>query len=89
MSLKILYQNISKGAFFTCLIMSIGLIVTSFFLPPTGEINPSVIQAVGEIFAFGVLATVIDGLHRGSDVTITKGDVNLNIQNPDNGNKDE
>lgn len=87
MSLKVLYENISKKAFWTCLIISIGLIITSFFLPPTGVVEPSVCGAVGELFGFGALATVIDGLHRGADVSVTKGDVNINVTNPDK--KDE
>ena len=87
MSLKKVYDNLPKGAFWFCLAMSVGLIVTSFFLPPQGVVDPSVLAAVGEIFAFATLATVIDGIHRGSDVTITKGDVNVTVNNPDK--KDE
>lgn len=52
-------------------------------MPPAGKIDPSVIQAVAEIFAFATLYVVIEGMHRGSDVSISKGDVSLQIQNPD------
>lgn len=83
MSLKKLYQNISKGAFWTTLLISIILIVVSFILPPQGQIDPTVMGAVGELFAFGTLATVIEGLHRGADVTVEKGQTKINIQNPD------
>ena len=38
------------------LLFSIGLFVTSFFLPPRGAIDPSVLAAVGEI---GVLYILI------------------------------
>jgi hypothetical protein len=52
-----------------------------------GVIDPSVLRGVGEIFAFAVLYTVIEALHKGSDVKISKGDVNVEIQNPDGDEK--
>lgn len=82
--IKQIYTHISKWAFWTCLILSVGLIVTSFILPPTGSIDPTVLGATGELFGFGVLGTVIDALHKGSDVTISKGDMNVQINNPEN-----
>lgn len=81
--IKIIYRNISKPAFWSTFTLSVVLLVTSFFLPPTGQVDPSICGAVGELFAFGCLATVIDGLHKGTDVTISKGDLNVSLQNPD------
>lgn len=78
-----IFKNIKKIPFFICLSFSIILIIVSFIIPPTGKIDPSVIQAVAEIFAFAALYVVIEGMHRGSDVSISKGDVSLQIQNPD------
>jgi hypothetical protein len=52
-----------------------------------GVIDPSVLRGVGEIFAFAVLYTVIEALHKGSDVKISIGDVNVEIQNPDGDEK--
>lgn len=59
------------------------LLITSFFLPPTGEISPSVLEAVAEIFAFATLGTVIDAIKRGSDITVKHGSTEVNINNPD------
>lgn len=81
--IRFIYKNISKPAFWSTFTISVMLLVTSFFLPPTGQVDPSVCGAVGELFAFGCLATVIDGLHKGTDVTISKGDLNVSLQNPD------
>lgn len=78
-----IFKNVKKIPFFICLSFSIILIIISFVVPPAGEIHPSVIQAVAEIFAFAALYVVIEGIHRGSDVSITKGDVSVQIQNPD------
>ena len=58
---------------------AIGLLIASFILPPAGAIDPSVIGAVGEIFAFASLWTLIKALdkgvgakveHNGTSVTI-------------------
>ena len=83
------FENFTKShkiAFWICLGISTALLVSSFIIPPTGVIDPSVIRAVGEIFAFSVLYVVIEALNKGTDVTLQKGDVNLHLNNPD---KDE
>lgn len=79
-----IFKNVKKIPFFICLSFSIILVIVSFVIPPAGEIHPSVIQAVAEIFAFAALYVVIEGMHRGSDVSISRGDVSVQIQNPDN-----
>lgn len=81
--IKEVYAHISKWAFWSTFIISVILILISFFLPPTGQVDPSVCGAVGELFGFGCLATVIDGLHKGTDVSVTKGDTTLTVNNPD------
>ena len=85
------FENFTKShkiAFWICLAISTALLVVSFLLPPTGKIDPSVLRAVGEIFAFSVLYVVIEALNKGTDVTLQKGDVNLHLNNPDS-DKDE
>lgn len=41
-----------------------GLIVTAFFVPPTGEIHPSVLTAFGEILTFAGAVIGIDYKYR-------------------------
>lgn len=79
----------NKIAFWICLVISTALLVSSFIIPPTGVIDPSVLRAVGEIFAFAVLYVVIEALNRGTDVTLQKGDVNLHLNNPDKDEEDK
>lgn len=43
-------------AFFTTLIIAAGLLITSFFLPPKGEIHPSALQGAALIFCWPALA---------------------------------
>lgn len=42
-----------------CLVSSIVLIVAGFIVPPRGVIDGSVLTAVGELFGFATLASVL------------------------------
>ena len=79
-------KNFEKLVFWIGLLSSIILLTVSFCLPPTGAIDPSVLAAVGEIFAYVTLSVVIVALGRGTDVTLHKGDIDISLNNPD---KDE
>lgn len=83
MSPNTIYCNINKGGFWVCLIVSIALLVTSFLLPPMGAISPTVLQGVGELFAFATLSTIIAAIHKGSDVTLQHGQTSITVNNPD------
>ena len=80
------FNKFDKVVFLLCLFISIILLTMSFLIPPTGQIDPSVLAAVGEIFGFASLAVVIVALGRGTDVTLHKGDIDISLNNPD---KDE
>lgn len=68
-------------AFTVCLLVSIGLIVGGFFVPPMGFIDGSVLKAVGELFAFAALAVGGHALTLGYDLKIARGDTEININN--------
>lgn len=57
-------------AFYLCSIIALGLIITSFFLPPTGQIDPSVLAGSGEIWGFMALWAIIRALDKGSKAKI-------------------
>lgn len=80
------FNKFDKGVFLLCLFISIILLTISFLIPPTGQIDPSVLAAVGEIFGFSSLAVVIVALGRGTDVTLHKDNIDISLKNPD---KDE
>jgi hypothetical protein len=85
-----IFKNFTKNdkiAFWLCLSISVILLVASFLLPPTGKIDTSVLQAVGEIFAFATLYTVIVSIGRGGDITLKKGDTEVTLNNPDGDEK--
>ena len=83
MSVHQIYSNVNHIAFWVCLIISIGLTIGSFFVPPMGVIDGSVLAAVGELFAFATLATVIEAIRKGSDVTVQHNNPSLTVNNPD------
>lgn len=59
--------------------LAVALLITSFFLPPTGEISPSVLQGVAEIFAFMALWTVIHAINTGKTARIKHKETELTI----------
>lgn len=62
--------------------VSILLIISSFILPPTGIIDPSVLAAVGEIFAFATLyklPDIISSVKDGKSVKVSSGDVSVEV----------
>lgn len=73
---KATYHNWS---FWICLFISIVLIVTSFFIPPMAEISGSVLAAVGELFAFAALGSLIDAIHKGKEATLTHNNTTITI----------
>ena len=60
-------------------ISSILLIIASFFVPPLGIIDGSVLAAVGEIEALGVLWIVLRAVEKGTAASFKKGDVEVDI----------
>ena len=60
-------------------ISSILLIIASFFVPPLGIIDGSVLAAVGEIEALGVLWIVLRAVEKGTGASFKKGDVEVDI----------
>jgi hypothetical protein len=63
--------------FWICLIASIGLLITGFFMPPIGQIDNSVITSVGLLFGFGVLAQLPILIEVAGYAKIQKGDTTI------------
>lgn len=66
---------------FYSFIVGVLLILVSFFLPPTGTIDPSAIKAAGMIFTFGA---ILEGLYTGKVIKITHKDTQVYIGDKDN-----
>lgn len=77
--IKEIWANMHHWTFIICLVLSIILIVASWFVPPMAVIDGSVLAATGEIFSFAALATVIRAIDKGHKATIAKGDTTLTV----------
>lgn len=66
-------------AFWLTLAVSLILLITGFFLPPQGEISPSVLTATGEIFLWPALAFGAKALEEGKTAKIRRGDSEISI----------
>ena len=60
-------------------ISSLLLIIASFFVPPLGILDGSVLAAVGELEALGVLWIVLRAVENGTGASFKKGDVEVDI----------
>lgn len=70
------------GLFF-CTISAVGLFIASFFWPPTGTIDPSVIKAAGYCFAFAGVYWLREAVLEGLGVKLTHGDTTIEIKDTD------
>lgn len=65
------------------LLFSIGLFVTSFFLPPRGVIDPSVLAAVGEIGVLYILIfklqEMIQSIKDGKYIKVKHNDTSIEV----------
>ena len=65
-------------------ISSILLIIASFFVPPLGIIDGSILAAVGELEGLGVLWIVLRAVEKGTGASFKKGDVEVDIKENEN-----
>lgn len=73
-------KHVDKYIFMVCLVISIGLFIGGFFVPPLGVIDGSVLTAGGILFGFAALAVAGQNLANGKDVTFRKGDTEVVIE---------
>lgn len=77
---KIIKERLlSSISFWVCLCTSLVLIALGFLVPPVGDIHPSILTAVGELFGFATLAVVADAIKFGYDAKITHGNTTVQI----------
>lgn len=75
-------HNVSRPTSFLLVVLTIitvGLIVASFLVPPTGVIDPSVLKAAGEIFAFATLFVVREAIKEGLSVKASHGNTTIEV----------
>lgn len=78
---KTFKECVLSNAYFWILTgIAILLLIVSFFLPPTGEISPSALQGVAEIFAFASLGTVIKAIDKGKSIELKHGETTIAVR---------
>lgn len=65
--------------FWITLIVSVGLFVGGFFVPPMGEIDGSVLKAAGILFGFAVLAQIPVIIQSAEYAKFTHGDTTIEV----------
>lgn len=65
-------------------ISSLLLIIASFFVPPLGILDGSVLAAVGELEVLGILWIVLRAVEKGTGASFRKGDVEVEIKDKEN-----
>lgn len=68
-----------NGWFIFFSLAALVLIFTSFFIPPMGVIDGSVLAGTGEIFAFAALGTVIKAIDKGVDAKVQHNNTSVTI----------
>lgn len=63
--------------------ISVLLIIGGFLCPPMGEIDGSILTAVGELFAFATLWNATVAVCKGKGVNIRHGNTEVNINDED------
>lgn len=70
------FKNAGKGwklAFYLTQIISFGLIIGGFCVPPMGVVDGSVLTAIGEMFLFPTLYSAVHIILSGQDLKIKHG----------------
>lgn len=74
--------------FWICLVVSAGLIIAGFVIPPTGVVDGTVLSAVGELFAFAALGEVPVVIREAKSAKITAGNKTIEITGSGPGKQD-
>lgn len=84
------YRNYIENNLFFWIFSGIGLllIIIAFFIPPTAQIDQSVLYAVAEIDGLIALGAVIKAIDKGVDASVTHNNTSLTISNRDEEGKE-
>ena len=77
---KLLSMETTKTATLILTLMSVALLIGSFFCPPMGQIDGSVLAGVGELFAFAALWVGAHAINeKGAHAEIKHGNTSITI----------
>ena len=70
---------LSRLTFIICFLVSVGLIIGGFFVPPMGVIDGSVLTAVGELLLFPTLLYGYRAIEMGLRVKFQRGETSIEV----------
>ena len=70
-------------ALWSCLLISAGLLIASWIVPPTGEIHASALKAASLVFAFAGLFFLREAVMEGLGVKLTHGQTTIEVHDLD------
>lgn len=76
-------KHVDKYIFYACLALAAGLYIGSFFCPPVGSIDASVLKAGATLLGFAALGIVGQNLANGKAVTFSHADTEVTIDDGD------
>lgn len=75
--------KLSRVAFWLLLVIGLGFLITSFFLPPQGEINKTVLQAFGMVQSFASLGVGFSCISEGMSMKMQHGSTTIEFSQED------
>lgn len=70
-------------ALWTCLVLSAGLLIASWIVPPRGAIDPSCLKGASLLFAFAGLFELREAIMEGLGVKLTHGSTTIEVHDLD------
>lgn len=68
-------------AMWFCTLVAVALLVASWIVPPTGQIDPTALKGASLIFAFASLAVVREAIKEGLGIKLQHNDTTIEIEN--------
>ena len=65
--------------FYITFVLSLALIVGGFFCPPIGQIDGSVLSAVGLLLLFATIEKIPEAIKAGKSIKVLKGDFSAEV----------
>lgn len=79
------HATLENAPFWFFALLSAGIGIAGFIVPPPGELHPSILKFISWMFAFDALWVFFKAFKEGLDARFQKGDVSVTLGNLDKG----
>lgn len=77
------HATLENAPFWFFALLSAGIGISGFIVPPPGELHPSILKFISWMFAFDALWVFFKAFKEGLDARFQKGDVSVTLGNLD------